>query len=249
MKKWLAQADIALRSRKMTKRGLQGRGEIELNLLDALIEPGFRCLDIGANKGVYTYQLQKFGPVTAFEPNPDLAHKIRIADFPKVSIESCAVSDVNGTSQLTVPFSTKKPGQLNSPAGSLRAMDGDNMLKIDVPVHTLDHFAFTDVGFVKVDAEGWEEHVLRGAKETIERCRPIVMLELVDYVAPGCRARVPVQMAAFGYEGFFVDDRPRTCVRLPDGEDVDAHIQNFMFAPASDVASLVDACNATLAKL
>jgi hypothetical protein len=46
-----------------------------------------------------------------------------------------------------------------------------------VPVNTLDSFAYENVGFIKIDVEGYEYEVLQGAQATISRCRPIMYIE------------------------------------------------------------------------
>jgi hypothetical protein len=43
-------------------------------------------------------------------------------------------------------------------------------------VHTLDSYSL-DCGFMKIDVEGYELEVLRGAVQTIERCKPIMYIE------------------------------------------------------------------------
>jgi hypothetical protein len=45
----------------------------------------------------------------------------------------------------------------------------------------LDDFAFDEVDFIKVDVEGFELQVLEGARETLARCRPIVIVEQKDF--------------------------------------------------------------------
>ncbi len=47
----------------------------------------------------------------------------------------------------------------------------------DVEMVTLDSFALTDLDFLKVDCEGADTLVLRGAAETLKRCRPVVIVE------------------------------------------------------------------------
>ncbi len=47
-----------------------------------------------------------------------------------------------------------------------------------IQLKTLDSYNFTNVGFMKIDVEGMEEHVLRGAKKLIERELPVIMIEL-----------------------------------------------------------------------
>lgn len=46
-----------------------------------------------------------------------------------------------------------------------------------VPMKTLDSFGFEDVDFIKVDAEGYEEFILRGAEFTLKHWKPVVCVE------------------------------------------------------------------------
>jgi len=50
----------------------------------------------------------------------------------------------------------------------------------DVTVNTLDSYNFEDVDAIKVDCEGYEYPILKGALQTIQRCRPVVQLEIVE---------------------------------------------------------------------
>jgi len=48
---------------------------------------------------------------------------------------------------------------------------------VTVPMRTLDSFDYTDIGFIKIDVEGYEYKVLLGAKETIKKYRPVLLVE------------------------------------------------------------------------
>jgi len=249
LKKLIARADISLRSNKMVKRGMQKRGEIELNLLNILTTPGKRNLDVGANKGVYTYQLQKHGAVTSFEPIPQLAGNIRLADFANVTIEECGIDDHMGSATLSVPHHKRKIGALNFPAATLRYVHATDCDQIAVDVKTLDSFEYDDIGFIKVDAEGWEENVVRGCEQTLARCQPVIMVELVDYVAPGCLVDVPNQLAALGYTGFFIDHEKRQARPLSELDPQNPQAQNFIFTPKNQTDVLAKNCTDALQKL
>jgi FkbM family methyltransferase len=128
-------------------------------------------LDIGANIGCISQALEYEGFETiSFEPQPEvfnllkknmtgicynlgLGSKTEVAKMPKIRYDD--KNNVGGMSMGTA-----------SVLGT-----------IDVPVRTLDSFGFTNVGLMKIDVEGYEEEVLRGAVETIARCKPILYIE------------------------------------------------------------------------
>tara|TARA_B100000683_G_scaffold214690_1_gene209897 strand:+ start:595 stop:1641 length:1047 start_codon:yes stop_codon:yes gene_type:complete len=60
---------------------------------------------------------------------------------------------------------------------------------VPVPARTIDSYNFEDVDAIKIDVEGSELLVMQGAKDTIERCRPSIQVEIV-----------PKQCALFGYD-------------------------------------------------
>jgi hypothetical protein len=57
-----------------------------------------------------------------------------------------------------------------------------------VPARTIDSYNFEEVDAIKIDVEGTEMFVIEGAKDTIDRCRPSVQVEIV-----------PKQCAQYGY--------------------------------------------------
>lgn len=48
----------------------------------------------------------------------------------------------------------------------------------EVIIKKLDSFNYNNIGFIKIDVEGYEPKVLEGAKETIERCNPVICCEI-----------------------------------------------------------------------
>jgi FkbM family methyltransferase len=76
---------------------------------------------------------------------------------------------------------------------------------VDVPARTIDSYNFEDVDAIKIDVEGSELFVIEGAKDTIDRCRPSVQVEIV-----------PKQCAQYGYNPQdlydFFDKRDYVCV-------------------------------------
>jgi hypothetical protein len=82
-------------------------GEPELKLLKDLVNPQKNSIDIGANKGSYTYFLRQLSQhVFAYEPNPELAKFLDRAIVGKsnISVYQIALSDRTGVAQLSIPI-------------------------------------------------------------------------------------------------------------------------------------------------
>lgn len=129
------------------------------------------CLDIGANFGVMAQALEYNGfTCIAFEPQPYVFGVLRKNVHGEC--HNCGLGDVAGTAKM--------PRILNGDRANYGGM-GIGMRSeigtIDVEVRTLDSFEFEDIGFMKIDVEGFEERVLRGGASTIARCRPIMYIE------------------------------------------------------------------------
>mgnify|MGYP002408841942 CR=1 FL=1 len=127
-----------------------------------------RCLDIGANFGVIGQALESVGHlVEYFEPQRDIVRFV-LSKNVNGRIHNTAVGRLPGTT--TMPYvsfgSRANYGGLGCGSGS-----------VSVPVTTIDSFGYDDVGFMKIDVEGFEEEVLHGASETIARCNPIMYIE------------------------------------------------------------------------
>ena len=219
-----------------TARRIWRRGDPELHYLKVLAGEGRRALDIGANRGVFAYWMSKaFSAVEAFEPNPNLARALKLAAFRGVSVHDVALSDTRGESELLIPAHRK--GGLDTPSAHLQVAGDDcaAAAKFTVKLARLDDFAFGDVDFIKIDVEGFEEQVLSGGAETIAKWRPILLIELIDRLRPGCRARVEKRLGAIGYQSWFLDEgRWRPLGELGSGETTPSgrFVPNYLFVPA-----------------
>ena len=70
---------------------------------------------------------------------------------------------------------------------------------MEVACKPLDYYGLEDVGFLKIDVEGHELAVLRGATETISRSYPSILVEAEDRHRPGTVADVCEYLSLFGY--------------------------------------------------
>lgn len=179
-------------------------GEPELRLLSRLVDRRRLAIDIGGNTGVYTYHLSRFArDVLTFEPNPEYAALLRAAGL-RTRVEAVALSSEPGEGFLRFPsFEGMEHGGMASLA-SKAVPDRVLSREIAVPLRRLDEYLLDDVGFIKIDVEGHEEAVLAGAEETIDRCRPAMLVEIEERSNPGGLARIAQRLVRWGYDCSFL---------------------------------------------
>jgi FkbM family methyltransferase len=185
-------------------------GEPELAVLDKLVPRGGTAVDIGANQGVFAYALADIADrVVAFEPNPDYARFARWMLRGRAEVHQVALSDVPGRGTLHVPLSDE--GMVLHLAGSLKRTHAQFAVNktYEVAVRRLDEFGLRDVRFIKADVEGSEREVLDGARTTIARDRPIILLELLSGTHQDPGAETASICASFGYDAFIVQHGER----------------------------------------
>lgn len=150
--------------------------EGEVALFAELLDKHDAVIDAGANMGALTLPLAHLSRwVFAFEPQPYmfqcLAANMAINSVMNASVFQAVLSDKPGV--MAIPL--LDPRQNNS-FGSLDVRT-DAPVKLPVRVMTIDGLNLASCGMIKVDVEGMEMDVLRGAVKTIEDCRPIIYAE------------------------------------------------------------------------
>ncbi|MEM7443030.1 MAG: FkbM family methyltransferase [Pseudomonadota bacterium] len=159
------------------------RREPELRHLQALVDPGRAALDIGANRGLFTWPLLKHcREVHAFEPNPPMA-RILHRRFSKAHrkglfhLHRIALSNRCGEAVLHVPIDSK--GAVRHVDASLEEDQGEgaSVHKVTVPAERLDDLDLPEVGFIKIDVEGHDLAVIEGGLNLIKRDRPTLLVE------------------------------------------------------------------------
>ena len=214
------------------------KGEPEIRLLSEFVPRGRAAIDVGANKGVYTHYLSRIAThVHAFEPNPKM-HRILCRALPaNVTTYTCALSDQNdGTAEMIVPI---YGGYFSNATASLNTRKKDRKHGVfSVQTRTLDSFGFTNIGFIKIDVEGFEKTVLAGARELIARERPVIQVELEeDHTGEPIESCLAF-MDQFSMDGFFVRDGKLHPLSAFDPDDdhrqrlrKTGYINNFIFKP------------------
>jgi FkbM family methyltransferase len=220
--------------------------EPEAALLPSLLPSGAAFFDIGANKGLYTSIASHYVEpelVYAFEPQ---AHYIRRLQrhFPKSFIAHLALSDRTGEALLKVP---RIAGVEYSTRGTLeRFLEGNETgARFEkVQTETLDSFctrmSIDSVGCMKIDVEGHELHVLEGARKTIERHHPTIIIEIEQRHHPDKDIRtIFTWITNRGYDGYFLESANHILTPLTDFDPslyqradnfkTSAYINNFIF--------------------
>lgn len=159
-------------------RSLQNYGECMPDETEYLLSLAAKAgkdklvLDIGANIGVVSQALEKSGfTVEAFEPLFDI-YELLTANF-KGRAHNIALGHQEGVTVMPrLDYS-----QHNNYGGFSVGTASKALGAVQVPVKTLDSFNFQNVGLIKIDVEGFEEGVLRGAVDTIARCKPVMYIE------------------------------------------------------------------------
>lgn len=186
----------------------------EENFHRLLHRPG-TLVDIGAHDGLLTIPLARLpgSRVLAFEPLPSAFARLQAAlcaafggGPAHVECHHLALGDHDGSITLAMPvLDGVAQEQWASTAKDYAAHVSARVTveRFTVPMRTLDNFALTDVTAIKLDAEGAEYEILRGARETLLRCRPVLTLEVEERHREGSTYAVPAYLDALGYDVFF----------------------------------------------
>lgn len=154
------------------KLGLMGRSDSRQ--LGEEAKPGMTVVDVGANVGVYTGLFSKsvgpHGKVIALEPSPSnwraLCKAASVNHWDNVELHQIAAADRSGHMHFECSV-------FNSGNNAL-SVDGRSGGGLEVEVASLDSIvAGRKVHFIKIDVQGWEASVLRGARQTLSENRPL----------------------------------------------------------------------------
>lgn len=147
------------------------------------LAPGGVMIDVGANEGRFSLLAASIvgpeGRVLAFEPNPETAARLRsrAAAYPQVTVHEAAVTSKPGTTMLYLH--TENPAEHSIAAANVVRRGG----KIQVTTTTLDSLvdSIPRCDVIKIDAQGADARVLKGARRLLKRFHPRVIFELWPY--------------------------------------------------------------------
>jgi FkbM family methyltransferase len=202
-------------------------GEIEYHVsryVLSRLRPGFAMLDVGAHHGIHAlvaaHELRArglHGHVHAFEPDPRNLALLEanlaangLAD--RVTVVASAVSDACGDADLVVA-DDESSGNTLSGHEVFALAPGQRTHALRVRTVTLDAYAagLDRVDLLKIDVQGAEPSVLRGAKALVARHRPTIVIEAV----PGWPTTAETErlLLGMGYRIHGLDREGRLCER------------------------------------
>lgn len=179
---------------KFTYSGGGDRGEIlyhacwnklffeELDKIKNYIKPGDTVIDVGGNLGFFVLILNELvgesGKIYSFEPSKKLKERLESTisnnNLKNVTVVNLALGETEGST--TLHFNPKQTGL----SSIVSDFDGGSLSE-EIQITTLDKFSKAineRISFIKIDTEGYEPQVLKGAKELISRHKPIIYIEL-----------------------------------------------------------------------
>ena len=179
--------------------------EICYKNLEHFLSPGDVCLDIGANVGLYTYKMSKLvksnGKVLSFEPVNIAFNQIRILkkkySLYNSQIFNLAIGKKRGETKILIPiiddlvqlgFSHIQTIKYKS-KNLVLSKYGDTFhkkmnfgykqkTKIDLIDNIVNNLRLKKIDYIKIDVEGYELEVIKGAVRSIKQFKPILQIEI-----------------------------------------------------------------------
>jgi FkbM family methyltransferase len=201
------------------------------------LREGMTVMDVGAHVGFYSLLISRAvgpsGKVYAFEPVPEifacLKERIALNNATNVIPVPIALSDEKGVAKMSI----------KGMSSSLFRRVSDEF--VEVQVERLDDFVEREkierVDAIKIDAEGAELKVIRGADKTIRRDKPILMVEIhaATLQAAGTTPEELFEtIVSYGYNAFVIRHGkaiPTDKVVEPWRYFHDTRYDNYLFIP------------------
>ena len=190
---------IFLNEKKLLKkrilRSIKDGYEKEIKVLSELVHKESDAIDVGVYRGVYSYELARLSNHThSFEANPVICKYLKkyltqIID--NITLYDCALSNHNGKAKLRIPirrktiFKDQFEEKYHAGLSTIHDQNTFDMYsefdEFTVTTKKIDDIKFTNrIGFIKIDVEGHELKIIDGAKVTIKKHKPNLLIEIEE---------------------------------------------------------------------
>lgn len=139
------------------------------------------AIDVGGHIGIFSRDFaRRFEQVHTFEPMPYNRACLERNAAANTRIYPIGLGDRPGMAEMRYNWRNSGGSEVVAPdqiLGDPATTATPGTRHVVVEIRTLDSFGIIDVGLMKIDVQGMEEHVLKGARETLANSRPVVILE------------------------------------------------------------------------
>ena len=226
--------------KRRLQRSIKRNDEQEINLVKKFIKSGTDSIDVGVYRGVYSYEMSKYSEkVHSFEPNPIIFKYINknLKKFIKnIHLYNFALSNQNKTINLKIPIrnsnSNKEIFEEYYEMGKATIHNENNFENyenFEIQTKKIDELNFDNkISFIKIDVEGHELEVIEGAKNTIKRDKPILLVEIEKQYTKKEVAESINFINSLGYKSYFFDKKDLKSTNELNNLD---SFNNFIFFP------------------
>ena len=226
--------------KKRLIRAIKKNYEKELQIIDRFADKSKDALDIGVYRGVYSYKLSPyFKKIHSFEPNPLLFPYLERnlkKIITNIQLYNMALSDKNGKIDLKLPLRSKSIFKDNIEelfklgAASIHPKKTFNKFRnIPVQISKLDNIKLgNNIKFIKIDVEGHEIEVLKGAEKTIKDNLPVLLIEIEKRHNQRNVEDSISTINEFGYKCYFVKNKELVSSDKLENKDLE---NNYFFLP------------------
>lgn len=206
--------------------------------LNAFCKEKLTYMDIGSNVGLRSvYSLSTGRNTILIDPNPEVnkitKSMIELNGFKNYTMEQIGLSDSDTGGELKFYISSSAyMSSFNKEHAALDKIVGE----ITIPVTSIDKYIFKnpDVmpGILKIDVEGFEMNVLKGAKNTLEKYKPAIVIEILDMGEN--RNAIVDYLEQFSYKPYFLFNKDEKMLKpLVKGEQITNH--NYLFVANAEL--------------
>jgi FkbM family methyltransferase len=224
------------------------KAEYEMALLPLFLKKDSVFFDIGSNIGSFIYIAQQHinpNQVYGFEPIPVLYKRLKKI-FPSTHLNRLALSNITQQTEFKIPKINHKTyltrGTLNVTFNENNE-SGYELIKVNT--QTLDKFIdennIPKIDLIKIDVEGHEFELLKGAEKTLEKHKPILIIEIEQRHHNFDISIIIDYIKNFNYECFYFNKsqlelqnlnvHPSKLQDTDNSNHSKSYVQNFVFIP------------------